>query len=246
MKNWIKSFLYTSKHEKTKDDDIIRLLLPSFAGIALCMICLAGMTWAWFSDSVVTETQTIASANYEIKAGVLLVKDGAENETVEPDANGGYELSANEEYEIKLTASGTASTGYCDVMKLKSESDNYDDYIILHHTAQIKSGETMSFTFIPEESGIYKFAGVWGTYAGDDVIKANAKLGNKTVPVSEETTSEATDEKDSEPKNTQPAKKDEPTVTKPVTTPENKDSVDKNNTATSEETDATAEATPEA
>lgn len=70
MKQWLKSIFYTPKHTKPTDDNILRLLMPSIVGSLLCMVCLAGTTWAWFSASVHIQPQTITAANYEIAAVV--------------------------------------------------------------------------------------------------------------------------------------------------------------------------------
>ena len=62
MKPWIKFALYIPRHSKSTDENILRLLVPSLLGILLCMICLAGTTWAWFTASVQTQPQTIEPA----------------------------------------------------------------------------------------------------------------------------------------------------------------------------------------
>ena len=69
MKQWIKTVLYSPQHTKLTDENILRLLLPSFVGILICMICLAGATWAWFSASATSAGNTIAAADYKISVG---------------------------------------------------------------------------------------------------------------------------------------------------------------------------------
>lgn len=70
MKPWIKFALYIPRHSKSTDENILRLLVPSLLGILLCMICLAGTTWAWFTASVQTQPQTIEAANYDIAVSI--------------------------------------------------------------------------------------------------------------------------------------------------------------------------------
>lgn len=107
--HWIKSLFYTPKHTKTSDDNILRLLLPSIAGSLLCMVCLAGTTWAWFSASIQTAPQTITAANFAVTVSI----ENDKGQSVEAQ-NGQYNLTAGVEYTVTLTAGGNApSGGYC-------------------------------------------------------------------------------------------------------------------------------------
>lgn len=160
MKSWIKSILYVPKHYKPTDENIRRLLVPSFLGIILCMICLAGTTWAWFTASVQTQPQTIAAANYDI---TVTVND--------KPVNGAISLTVGESYKVTLTATGTANEfgGYCIVKG--GEKPLY--------TAQLLPGGTLSFTLIPEKDGTYTFAAVWGKHSGEADIKNGSTIGQK-------------------------------------------------------------------
>lgn len=70
MKEWLKRIFYTPRHSKPTDENILRLLMPSVVGIFICMVCLAGSTWAWFSATVQTVPQTIEAASFDISAAV--------------------------------------------------------------------------------------------------------------------------------------------------------------------------------
>ena len=70
MKQWKKSLLYTPKHTKPADKNLMRLLVPSIVGILICMVCLSGTTWAWFSASVQTGAQTITAANFNVEVAI--------------------------------------------------------------------------------------------------------------------------------------------------------------------------------
>ena len=166
MKQWIKSVLYIPKHQKPTDENILRLLLPSLMGIVICMICLAGSTWAWFTANVQTKPQAIAAANYEIEVTI----DG------EPVA-APISLQAGQIYKITLTAGGTAAEfgGYC-----KVEGDGKTRY-----TEQMLPGETLTFTLIPDSDGMYTFTAVWGKYSGEANISSGDTVGQE--PAEEET-----------------------------------------------------------
>ena len=149
MKNRIKTVLYTPKHSKSTDENIMWLLLPSFVGIILCMVCLAGSTWAWFSASVQTSPQTITAGNYDIKVDIS--PDPA------PAEGGVYSLEPYQSYTVTLTASGTApSGGYCKI----------EGGVAPLYTTQLKPGNALTFTLSPETTADYTFTAVWGNYSG--------------------------------------------------------------------------------
>lgn len=155
MKQWLKNIFYVPKHMKPTDENILQLLMPSFAGIIVCMIFLAGSTWAWFSASISTTPQTITAADYDIEVSIT-DQDGEPVALTE-------QLTENTEYKITLTASGTAKQfgGYCIIKG--GDTTLY--------TGQVFPNETKTFTFTPKETAEYTFASVWGKYSGDaDII----------------------------------------------------------------------------
>ena len=162
MKHWLKSVLYVPKHAKTNDENIRHLLVPSFLGILLCMVCLAGTTWAWFTASISTPPQSIATANYKINVTV-------NGETVTAQK----QLIANREYEIKLVAGGTANEfgGYCIVKG--GENPLYSE--------QLLPGNTLSFKFTPSVTADYTFDAVWGVYSQKPDITNGCIIGQGTV-----------------------------------------------------------------
>ena len=164
MKKWIKSALYIPKHTKPTDSNIMRLLLPSFLGIVLCMICLAGMTWAWFSASVQTAPQTITAANYDITVTVT----DEEGESVSLNKL----LIAGQAYTVKLMATGTAKKfgGYCVVPSGGTSL----------YTVSLKPDDSLTFTLIPPENATYTFTAVWGSYSGKPNIQDGCTVGEKS------------------------------------------------------------------
>ncbi len=53
------------REKKERKDSLVPLLLPSVLGIFICMICVCGMTWAWYSASIETPSQKLTAAYYE-------------------------------------------------------------------------------------------------------------------------------------------------------------------------------------
>ena len=49
--NWKETF-YTGKREhpqEKKPASLTALLMPSLLGVAMCLVCLCSLTWAWFT-----------------------------------------------------------------------------------------------------------------------------------------------------------------------------------------------------
>lgn len=144
------------KAGETAQSAIAPMLLSFVLGIGVCCFCLVGGTYAWYSASIATPTQTLQSANYDIT--VKITDSGSV--AVTPESDGGYSLNADISYTVTLTATGTATTGYCKITVGDTES----------YTGQIKQGATVEFTLTPAANGTYFFKAVWGTYAGNPDI----------------------------------------------------------------------------
>ena len=122
------------------------MAFSSALGILACIICLAGMTWAWFTDSVTSSGNTITSSYsaYSVKVspaserGLLrsVFARRTQDEEVEYDHTGTFELPQGSEYSIVLAADGTASKGY---YRVKIGDDTY-------FTDTMNKGDAISFT----------------------------------------------------------------------------------------------------
>ena len=167
MREWLKRIFYIPKHEKPSDENILRLLMPSVVGIALCMVCLAGSTWAWFSASIQTVAQTIEAANYNIAVTV----NGK-------PVSSPVTLEAGQKYTVTLTAIGNApSGGYCEV----------ESGAVFLYTETILPNELLAFTLIPDSNAAYTFTAVWGEYSGGADITNNCVIGQEETETGEET-----------------------------------------------------------
>lgn len=136
-------------------DDITAMLLPSILCILLAIFVLCGMTWAWFSSTQATETLPIRAAEYRVE---ILIQDG---ETAVNDTESGYHLVANTVYTVRITAGGSASTGFCTVRV------GGKDYA----TAQMVPDEILTFTLTPVSDCTLTVTPQWGTYTGTPVIE---------------------------------------------------------------------------
>lgn len=62
MRKWTQVKLYMGKHEKPTDENIMRLLMPSILGVLVCMVCLFGSTWAWFTAGIQVDEDAVTKA----------------------------------------------------------------------------------------------------------------------------------------------------------------------------------------
>lgn len=180
-------FFYKGDHAQKKErgDSLVPLLLPSMLGIGICMVCICGMSWAWFSASVELPAQKITAAYYEVT--VDSVRNGDNEITVR---DGVYRLTADTSYTVILKATGSVKKcgGYC---LIENTSDGTKVY-----TQTIIPGESITITFTPSVDGSYSFTGVWGSHpigvTENDII--NASTANTQNNVADNPDASAPDE----------------------------------------------------
>lgn len=127
------------KGEAAAESSVWKMLLPSFLGIIVCTICLAGMTWAWFTSGVQSQS-TISAKEYSLKETITVqnTKSGA----LEKSADGNYTLAENTTYVVKLKPSVTPkSGGYC-MLKITPA----DGSEAVYYTQPLEATHEVSFT----------------------------------------------------------------------------------------------------
>ena len=161
---------YNTGNEKVTEKIFLRAMISSVLGIILCTVCLAGMTWAWFSDSVTSHSSNITSASFSVN---VTVKKGIDNTEI-PLTNGKYELGSNEKYKVTLKATGSASTVYCKV--------NINGVI---YTARLNlNSNNATFTFeidCSAKSATVTFTPTWSNSGSGE--NSNAWPSNNTIEV---------------------------------------------------------------
>ena len=163
-------FFHRARHAKkeAKGDGVLHILAPSVIGACLCAVCLCGMSWAWFTTSVGTGTQTITASSYVMSNTVLC--NGIEQSGVSyKDGRTKYTFTSGT-YVVTLNTVGTDNaTGYC---KMKIGDTVY-------YTDQISANGT--FTFSIEADGTVDVVLIpsWGSCATR--TEANRICGGATV-----------------------------------------------------------------
>ena len=152
-KRLFKSLFYVPKYEKVSEKSLSRIMLSSVFGILLCGICLAGLTWAWFTGSVSSTANTITAADFsvgvEFKQNELVIEPAIENES--------YKLNSGT-YKVTITADGSATTGYC-----KVEYGEKTYYTVPLFTNS--ESDTVEFTVYASGNSELKITPQWGTCA---------------------------------------------------------------------------------
>lgn len=107
---------------KVSEAALSKSIAVSVVGILLCMICLVGTTWAWYSLSVESGSNEMVGANFDFTVTVTETVSPTETTVlVEPDENGVYTFEGGT-YTVKLTKAGgcTATKGFCKVIATKN------------------------------------------------------------------------------------------------------------------------------
>ena len=158
---------YRPKRIETKkqSDGLLHLLALSAVGLCACLICLCGVSWAWFTATASTGTTVIQAATYTVDVS-------AENESVKivPESGTTTAIFTDAgEYTITLTPTGTAQNGYCKISY--AEVDYY--------TGQLPTGE-LHFTVNADANSELTVTPQWGSYSGTPNLSSGSIIGNTT------------------------------------------------------------------
>ena len=127
------------KGEAAAESSVWKMLLPSVLGIIVCTICLAGMTWAWFTSGVQSQS-TISAKEYSLNETITV--QNAKSGAPEKSSDGNYTLAENTTYVVKLKPSVTPkSGGYC-MLKITPA----DGSEAVYYTQPLKATHEVSFT----------------------------------------------------------------------------------------------------
>ena len=173
LKKWIVDLFYIPKYEKVSDKSFSRILLSSIFGAFICVFCLAGLTWAWFTSSVSSNANTISAAKFDVE---IIVKDNSGTE-VTPNSDGSYSLENSSSlesvnYSVTVKATGDASTGYC---KIVLNGQVYHSIQLFPAGVEGKP-QTVSFTVTALGDCKLTITPQWGSYSGDSRVNNNGVI----------------------------------------------------------------------
>lgn len=162
-KSFWSDLFYVPKYEKVSDKAFLRMMLSSVFGILLCGICLAGLTWAWFTSSISSAANTITAADFSVKISI--------NGSEDLSDSGVYNLSGNSTVTVK--AVGSATTGYC-----KVEFGGKTYYTVPLFTDAQSDTHSVEFTVHASEASTLTITPQWGTCAVEPKAE-NPHIGNQ-------------------------------------------------------------------
>ena len=153
----------TEKTGSVTEAALTRSLTMSVIGIILCMVCLTGTTWAWYSSSVTSGENVIVGPYFDVDVAVV---DGS----AKPDADGVYSFSGGT-HTVKLTGEGTAENGFCQIIATDLGSPAGTTY----YAAGLSGGGSVSLEV--EGSGTLKITPMIGTApTGNGIPKDGIEL----------------------------------------------------------------------
>lgn len=160
------------KNGMAAESSVWRMLLPSFLGIIVCTICLAGMTWAWFTSGVQSQS-TISAEEYSLRETVTVQNEDA----LTKGNDGTYALAANQTYVLTLNPNTEPNGGgYC-IIQITSGGTTSTYY-----TKALTRGQEYNFTISNGNSpATCKVLAAWGAPGAAGFDGATQVLDNKIV-----------------------------------------------------------------
>lgn len=161
---WNQLFSHNTRRQEGTADSLLRLLAPSLLGMAVCMLTLCSLTWAWFNMAVGSSITGIQSSEVEVClvnhnddgtwTATPLEEDGTSNAT--PDDTKGN---------IYFIARGTAANAY-----LKVECNSTATYYKLDLTStSVTTGKEYPVysVQVATSSDAVQVSLIWGTLPED-------------------------------------------------------------------------------
>lgn len=143
-----------------------KAIATSVFSICICLICLCGMTWAWFSSTQTGTAEPIRSAEYSITVQVY--------GTQLSDVENSFTATSGTTYNITLTAVGTSTTGFCVVSYTTIDNGIEEEGNL--YTKQLSPGETLHFSIRLNNGGEITIKPQWGTNAGSTDINEGTEI----------------------------------------------------------------------
>lgn len=208
--NWKETF-YTGKREHPQEEkpaSLTALLMPSLLGVAICLVCLCSLTWAWFTATQNSGVQPIQSATATVTASL--------NDTALGELKVGEPCSLNGTGTLTLHMAGDAQYAYV-VIKVGNRE---------YHTDYLTANK--DYTITVNESGA-ALTLCWGKQDKDSLPETAVAVGDGgSIGTAQQESSNTTDE--------QPAVNGDSQQTPDTTVPANGDANTGDQTSNGENT----------
>lgn len=175
--------------KNTEERSILRMLCPSLLGIMVCLICLAGMSWAWFTAGVQSQS-TITAGSYTLNETVKVKTSGtsadsadaANTGTLKKESDGTYTLAANTQYVVTLKPSATPKNGgYC-ILKMTYAGDGGANVEEKYCTVALTSDNEFNFTIDNGSKAVKcQLIAAWGAPVTANFADEKAYASGETI-----------------------------------------------------------------
>lgn len=184
MRKLYKEYFYIPEDGKIREKVFVTRVTVAVLGILMWMSAMGFTAYAYYSSSITSGANIIEAAVYstEINVKDTSIEDEV-SATLQSDASltnsvaSNYTLSAGKTYKVEIKATGTASTGYCEIEVGQKGQDG------IYYTIPIKKGETLTFTIECYKSSTVGIITNWGSCSVTDQTKIIA--GNGSIRIGE-------------------------------------------------------------
>lgn len=149
FKKIYREFFYVPKYEKMTDKVFKGRIGLSVLTMIVCCALFCATTFAWFNSLQNTTVSPIVAADYSLSVEV----NGQALDTNEYTCP----LTAEDRHVFSITASGTATTGYCQI--------TVDGHVFT--TVSIPKGTSITLTIVAAQGEEIAFSAHWGACSDD-------------------------------------------------------------------------------
>ncbi len=150
-----------------------KYILPSVLVILMCVSCLIGGCWAWFTAQSTAQVSDINTASYKVKVEVINA-NGRVVQTSDANVSHTLTLESGKKYTVRLTGSGNVSMGYCGISFVDSLTQETDNY----YTSAITPGCSYEFTYF---NGSISTSQYPATIQWENVLNSTMREGTLTI-----------------------------------------------------------------
>lgn len=113
---WNQLFSHNTRRQEGTADSLLRLLAPSLLGMAVCVLTLCSLTWAWFNMAVGSSITGIQSSEVEVCLVTLDKNNSWAATPLVEHENGTSNATTDANGKIYFIARGTAANAYLAVV----------------------------------------------------------------------------------------------------------------------------------
>jgi len=162
----LKNF-FDCKDEKITEKAFSQSLIISVLSIFLCLVTLCSMTYAWFTDGMSSNSNTLTSGSFDITVSME-----SEDGTLVMPIDGKYKLAQGKKYTVTLEPTQTSTVkGYC-IVNINGESKKTDVILDADMVDDVYTTSTAPFEFIiitDKDNTEITFESHWGVLVDPDV-----------------------------------------------------------------------------